>query len=102
MSENTLAEINESKRSALINSALITADRFVNKNYLVDLPNNSILKIPGEDKRTNDIRLFKVLKLVYDDKERANDKLISVYSALHSIQGTVLLYIVGDGTGTSI
>ena len=102
MTENTLVEINESKRSALINSALITADRFVNKNYLVNLPNNSILKMSEEDKKSNDIRLFKILKLVYNDKENVNDKLISVYSALHSIHSSVLLYIVGDGNSTSI
>lgn len=102
MTENALAEINENKRAAMINSALVTADRFVNKNYLVDLPNNSILKISEESKQTNDIRLFKVLKLVYNDKENVNDKLISVYSALHSIQSTVLLYIIGDGDSTSI
>lgn len=102
MTENALAEINESKRSALINSALITADRFVNKNYLVDFHNNSILKLSEENKQTNDIRLFKVLKLVYNEKENVNDKLISVYSALHSIQSTVLLYIIGDGNSTSI
>ena len=77
----------------VLEEGLLLADKFINKNYLINLNNNDILQIDEEMKRTNFLRLYKITKLVYDPKENVNDKLISVYSALQNLESTAILII---------
>ena len=77
----------------VLEEGLLLADKFINKNYLINLNNNDVLQIDEEMKRTNFLRLYKITKLVYDPKENVNDKLISVYSALQNLESTAILII---------
>lgn len=89
--------INEQKQIQLLNNGLITADKFINKNYLINIAEQNVVALSEEEKNTNAIRLFKIDKLVYDKTENVNDKLISVYSALQNVDSSALLVINGNG-----
>ena len=78
----------ESKQLQLVHNGLVTADRFINKNYLINLYENEILSLNEVQKSSVAIRLFKIEKLVYDKEENINDKLISVYSSLLNIESS--------------
>lgn len=94
---NEIVSVQEQKQLQLLNNGLITADKFINKNYLIDLAQHEVLPLNENEKTTNAIRLLKVERLVFDKEENINDKLISVYSALQDIQSTALLIIDGNG-----
>ncbi len=87
----------EQSQLLLFNNGLITADRFINKNYLINISDQRVVPVSDADKGTNSIRLLKIVKLVYDKEENINDKLISVYSALQNVNTTALLLISGSG-----
>lgn len=96
--ENTeLISVQEKKQFQLLNNGLITADRFINKNYLINIAEQNVVPMSDEEKNTNLIRLFRIVKLVYDKTENVNDKLISVYSALQNVESSTLLLMNGDG-----
>jgi len=94
---NAIVTVQEQKQIQLLNNGLITADKFINKNYLIDIAQQNVVALNEDEKNTSAIRLFKIDKLVYDKKENVNDKLISVYSALQNVDSTALLVINGTG-----
>lgn len=96
MDEQIIA-VEEKRQMQILNNGLITADRFINRNYLINLPGQKVLPLPEEEKNSNAIRLYKIEKLVYDKHENVNDKLISVYSALQNLGGSALLILEGTG-----
>ena len=98
---NEIITVEEQKQTKLLENGLIMADRFINKNYLINLQERGVVPLDDREKVTNAIRLYQVSKLVYDAKENINDKLISVYSALQDIGGTALLIIDSDGSRVS-
>ncbi|WP_459479212.1 ATP-binding protein [Clostridium saccharoperbutylacetonicum] len=92
--------INISKNTDLVlEQGLLLADKFINKNYLINLNNNDVIQIDEDMKRTNFLRLYKITKLVYDPEENVNDKLISVYSALQNLESTGVLVIESNENG---
>lgn len=93
--------VNEQRQMQLLNNGLVTADRFINKNYLINISEQNVVPISDREKNTNAVRLFQIVKLVYDKKENVNDKLISVYSALQNVNSSALLVINGDGKTTT-
>lgn len=97
MDNTSLISVNEQKQIQLLQSGLVTADKFINKNYLINLSEQNVVPIDEIDKTTNAIRLYQIIKLVYDKTENINDKLISVYSALQNVDSSALLVINGDG-----
>lgn len=92
--DTSLVSIEERKQSQLLKSGLITADRFINKNYLINIAEQNVVPLNEEERSTN-IRLLQILKLVYD-KENINEKLISVYSAIQNVSSAILI-ISGSG-----
>ena len=82
-----------------VEQGLIAADKFVNRNYLINLNEHHVLPIDESLKVYNKIRLYCLEKIVYDKNENINDKLVSVYSALQDLESTVLLIIDSDGDG---
>lgn len=92
-----IVSVQEQRQAQLLTNGLITADRFINKNYLINVSSQNIVPLPEEDKTTGPIRLFRIGKLVYDEKENVNDKLISVYSALQNVESAAILIVDGDG-----
>ena len=97
MDNNTIVSVQEQRQNQLLSSGLITADRFINKNYLINISKQNVISLSENEKSNNAIRLFQIIKLVYDKKENINDKLISVYSALQNVDSSALLIIDGKG-----
>lgn len=97
MDNTAIVSVQEQKQLQLLNNGLITADRFINKNYLINISEQNIVPLDEYEKTTNSIRLFQIIKLVYDKTENINDKLISVYSALQNVDSSALLVINGNG-----
>lgn len=95
MENTTLSSVQEQKQLQFLNNGLITADRFINKNYLINVAEQNVVPISDFEKSTNSIRLFQIMKLVYDKTENINDKLISVYSALQNVDSSAVLVING-------
>ncbi|MCR5608347.1 MAG: ATP-binding protein [Lachnospiraceae bacterium] len=94
--ENNLVTVKEMKDLSILNNGLLTADKFINKNYLINVADNEVVPLNDSEKNIDAIRLFKVDKLVYDNKENVNDKLISVYSALQNVDSSALLVVDGN------
>lgn len=92
-------DLDEQKKSALsqrnqeLESGMILADMFINKNYLINLNKSPVMSIDKTQKNTSFLRLFKVERLVFDGSEDINDKLISVYSALQNLNSSVVIVI---------
>lgn len=74
------------------------ADAFINKNYLMNLSNYEVVPVDPSVNGRN-IRLFKVERFTYDEKENINDKLISVYGALQEFHSEIIMIIEGNTTG---
>lgn len=85
----------------VLDKGMFYADSFVNKNYLINLDEYPVVPLPDEQKTDDFIRLFQIERIVYDKDEIANDKLISVYSALFNIQSTGLLVLKSNKRGLS-
>lgn len=73
------------------------ADVFINRPYL-DHFNKAEILIPKHSYlfRPQDVRVFRVTKVVFDKEEDVSDKLISVYNALYNLSVTVGLFIKGS------
>ena len=84
---------------AVMEQGLVVADQFVNRNYLSNLNDYPVIPMDEELKVYNKIRLYCIKKIVYDKNENINDKLISVYSALHNLESTALLVMDSSETG---
>jgi len=82
----------------VLEQGLLFPDKFINKNYLINL-NNNVIAIDDEMERTNFLRLYRITRLIYDHEENANDKLISVYSALQNLESTGVLIIESKEDG---
>lgn len=73
------------------------ADVYLNRSYLDGFSSATIIPADKSVLDVTKIRLIEISKLVFDSKEKFIDKLISVYSALYSIQSSVALMIDSDG-----
>lgn len=102
MTEANIISVQEQKQLQILNNGLLTADKFITKNYLINLSKQNIVLMNEDEMDSHYIRLFQILKLVYDKKENVNDKLISVYSTLQNINASTLLIINGDGREISV
>ena len=101
----------EEKKSALdagsledAGKALALADSVVYKTYLEKMCSMEVISCPGDIKalRLNDIvRFFKVERFVSEKNENNRDKLVSVFHAVASCGGSVLVLIHSDGQKVS-
>lgn len=81
----------------MLNDGLLFADRFINRNYLAEISRNEVFILDDELKKINNIRLYKVSKIVYDASEDIIDKLTSVYSAISNINSSCAMIINSTG-----
>ena len=80
--------------------AFSLTDTVVYKTYLENLNNMEVVPCPEELKNTslNDIvRFFKVERFISERNENSRDKLVSVFHAVASCGGSVLVLIHSDG-----
>lgn len=96
MEERSIITAQEQKNQELLEAGLATADCYITRSYLIDLAEREAI-VPDES-FCQDVflRLYHVNRFVYDKEENVNDKLVSVYSALHEIDGTAILIIQGN------
>lgn len=74
------------------------ADIYLNRSYLDVFSAAPTLSAGRGIKDISKLRLIEISKLVFDLSEKFTDKLISVYSALHSLNSSIALIIDSDGT----
>lgn len=72
------------------------ANRFINKNYLDNLGQYEVM-VPEGELDLSQIRLILVKSLMLDKDEDTNEKLTSIYGAIHSIGATLFILIRSDG-----
>ncbi|MBR5617010.1 MAG: ATP-binding protein [Oscillospiraceae bacterium] len=92
---------NQVKQLELLETGLVTADCYISRNYLIELAQNPVVPIQEEQFRDTSLRFYHIQKFVYDKDENVNDKLISVYDALHELEGTAIVLISSNETGIS-
>ncbi|KYH31387.1 AAA-like domain protein [Clostridium tepidiprofundi DSM 19306] len=81
------------------------AQNFVNKNYLMDLSHCKVVPVPNEINNLtirDNIRLFKINKIVYDKNENGIDKLSNVYNALGNVNASLIVIINSDRNNTDM
>lgn len=99
MPKETIISAKQQENKEIIETGLMVADKFISKNYLIDLDDNPVLSIKKENCSDANMRLYHITRFVYDKKENVNDKMISVYSALHERNSSSILLICGDEKG---
>ncbi|MGN0976224.1 MAG: hypothetical protein ACI4OL_09480, partial [Gemmiger sp.] len=72
---------------------------FVTRSYLENLCTYPICEPTVQGDGYGALRLFKIERLIFDEQENTNDKLVSVYGALHSIHASVFLLLDADASG---
>jgi hypothetical protein len=101
MDEKQLVEAQNNQE--IINAANL-ADAVVYKTYLKTMNDMQVVPCPDEVKniKLNDItRFFKVERFVSEKNENNRDKLVSVFHAVASCGGSVLILIHNDGEKVS-
>ena len=84
-----------------IDTSFLLAESFVKRNYLNDIARyevNPLTRSVQEEILCNTTQMFKVSGLVFNKDENTMDKLNNVYSALHSLNMTLVLLISSKGT----
>ncbi len=87
------------RASEIMNDGMELVDLFVNKNYLINLADCEPLPLSQSCKSFSYMSLFEISKIVYDESENINDKLVSVYSALSNFGSSAILVIFSDTNG---
>ena len=80
-----------------LEEGLVYADRFVNRQYLVNLDVHRALRLSRPTYQF--VRLFHVEKFIFDADENVNDKLISVYGALNAINSNLIFVLKSHQAG---
>ena len=99
MSKTVEMTASQLRQMEVFETGLITADCYVSRNYLIELSQNPVVPLQEDLFRDTTLRFYQIDKFVYDKDENVNDKLISVYDALHELEGTALLLISSDESG---
>ena len=73
------------------------ADIYLNHTYLDDFSAAPIIPASKAIMDTSKLCIIEISKLVFDEKEKFSDKLMSVYSALHSLNSSVAIILDSDG-----
>ena len=101
MESRNIMTAREQRNMESLVAGLATADCYISRTYLNDLFQNPVVAIDKELCQDSRLRLFHIGKFVYDKKENVNDKLTSVFSALHEMDSSVILLIQGHGDSIS-
>lgn len=83
----------------IMQSGLDLVDLFVNKNYLIEIDKCEPVPLDSWQRSFSYLSMFEISKIVYDNDENVNDKLVSVYSALCNFGSSALLIIFSDFDG---
>lgn len=84
-------------RELALEHGIALINKFINRDYLVNMDQYPVQKLCDDAKVFVPIRLFQIEKIMYNQSENVNDKLISVFSALQDLKSTVLMLVDSDG-----
>ncbi len=87
------------RAAQIMRSGMEMVDLFVNKNYLINMSRCEPVEMEPWQKSFAYLSLFEISKIVYDESENINDKLVSIYSALSNFGSTALLVLFSDPGG---
>ncbi len=71
------------------------ANQFVKRSYLDNLTEYEVLPLAECNKKFQQIRLYKVDKLMFDKNEDINDKLVSVFNAVENSKSALVMILRG-------
>lgn len=95
----SIVEQKQLQQEKELTAGLKYIESFVSRSYLENLSaypvDEPVLRADG----WGALRFVKLQRLIFDEQENTNDKLVSVYGALQSIHAGVFLLLVSDGTG---
>ena len=91
--ENTKLQISITD---IMNNGIDLVDLFVNKNYLINIDTCEPVPLDTWQKTFSHVSMFEISKIVYDNNENINDKLVSVYNGLSNFGSSALLTIISD------
>ncbi|MDE6088833.1 MAG: ATP-binding protein, partial [Oscillospiraceae bacterium] len=80
--------------------ALELTNDIILKNYLYHLTENEICPIDDNKIDLNDIRIFKITEMVYQNQEYSTYKLASVFSSVQNLECSIAVIIDSDGKKT--
>lgn len=92
--------IKDLQKDDSIESLLDARILFLEKGFLADRAGYLIKELPNELKyfsNQKNIRIIKIIKFVYDEKENLLDKLSNVYTALYGTNNSIILILKSDG-----
>lgn len=85
-------------------NALSTAHALVNKSYLAELKDYDVLKPRNQQRvmlnRNSDVRIFRIERLVQENKQSVLESATAAYTALGAAGYTVFLFLKSDGKET--
>jgi hypothetical protein len=77
-------------------------EEFINKKYLNNLNEYSLEKLKDYENKYNFVRLFHLVKLVYDKTEDINEKLITIFNAIMPFCKNLVFIIRGEKKSVNI
>lgn len=101
MEHDRVITVQEQRNQEQLVAGLAAADCYISKTYLINLSDNPVLDVDESYCKDPFLRLYHVDRFVFDKKENINDKLTSVFSALHELDSTAILLVCGDAEGIS-
>ncbi|WJK26369.1 hypothetical protein QSJ11_08770 [Vibrio parahaemolyticus] len=85
-------------------TTLSTAHTLVNKSYLAELKHYDVLPVENQQSvplnRGGDVRIFRVERLVQENKQSVLESTTAAYTALGAAGYTVFLFLKSDGKET--
>lgn len=95
-------ELQPAQQDAL--NVLSTAHALINKSYLAELKNFEVLPVNSQDivplNRDGDVRVFRVERLVQENKQSVLESTTAAYTALGAAGYAVFLFLKSDGKET--
>lgn len=82
--------------------SLVNGQQLLSKSYLTTLGNNNILLLDKTISYATDVRLFKLERLVVENKQSVLESLTAAYTALGTTGYTVFLLLKSDGRVTDL
>lgn len=96
LDKNNQSDITMGDNQSTLAQACVLADEVLMKKYLLKMDRCEIVPIE-ETQIENEVRLFKITRLIYDKEENNQEKLLNVYNALYACGGSVVLILRNDG-----
>lgn len=85
------------KKEKQLAQGFSVADIYLNRTYLDAFSSAPIIPASRAIMDISKLRVIEITKLVFDESEKFTNKLMSVYSALHSLNSSIALILKSDG-----